>query len=150
MSEKEKGMDWKDELMPAVESDSKGFFVEEGGEGDVHLDGDLDKAIDELHGPGAAAALDEAIADGSVFGEKPVALRTSIEGRHPSGEGRLHKRSVLMNLHPEQQSENYMYFEHMGDGERTDGYYMTRAHWDDFGQPETITVVVYPRDMFNS
>lgn len=30
---------------------------------------DLDARIDALHGPGAAAALDAAIADGSIFGE---------------------------------------------------------------------------------
>jgi hypothetical protein len=29
----------------------------------------LDARIDQLHGPGAAAALNEAIADGSIFGE---------------------------------------------------------------------------------
>jgi hypothetical protein len=32
------------------------------------------RQIDRLHGPGAAAALDEAIADGSIFGEDPIAL----------------------------------------------------------------------------
>lgn len=30
---------------------------------------ELDRQIDRLHGPGAAAALDAAIADGSIYGD---------------------------------------------------------------------------------
>lgn len=38
---------------------------------------DDDARIDALHGPGAAAALNQAIADGSVFGEQPETTAAS-------------------------------------------------------------------------
>lgn len=50
---------------------------------------DLDAAIDALHGPGAAAAIEAAYADGSIFGEntivvhddQPITLQPTITGQ---------------------------------------------------------------------
>lgn len=65
-----------------------------------HVHGDhahLDARIDALHGPGAAAALDAALADGSIFADalpRPVAVEVGVicpecdNGKHPNCDGR--------------------------------------------------------------
>lgn len=53
------------------------------------------------------------------------------------------RRQLHMHRHEDQQSENYVYFELKSEeGERTDGYYMTKQQYEDFGEPEDITVTV--------
>lgn len=53
----------------------------------------------------------------------------------------LVNHQVVMDLHEEQQSTEYLYFEHKPeDEERTDGYYMTRQTWEDMHQPTSIVV----------
>lgn len=59
--------------------------------------------------------------------------------------GWLEKKQIVLQYHPDQQSENYRYFEFKAEeNERTDGYYMTRACWDEMGNPLFITVTVVP------
>lgn len=51
----------------------------------------LNAAIDQLHGPGAAAALDAAIADGSIFGDdqepEPAVCPECNQGKHVNCDG---------------------------------------------------------------
>ena len=62
----------------------------------------------------------------------------------------LIRREVVLHKHPDQNSEHFIYFEaKVDDDERTDGYYMTRRDWNDFGYPETITVIAVPGDTLN-
>lgn len=62
----------------------------------------------------------------------------------------LSKSRTVMDLHNEQRSENFAYFETKPDeGERTDGYYMTLDKWADFGNPNQITITIVPGDVLN-
>lgn len=84
--------------------------------------------------------------------DKAVSLIHESRGVNPKGSPtKLNKRSLVMSLHDDQHTDNYAYFEHQYDElVRTDGYYMPLEIWDDFGRPDVITVVVYPKDMLNS
>jgi hypothetical protein len=82
--------------------------------------------------------------------DKAISLVTEHQGVNPKGSPtKLNKRSVLMNL--EHGDELSAYFVHMDeDGKVSDSLYMLLDMWDDMGRPDTITVVVHPRDMLNS
>jgi hypothetical protein len=81
--------------------------------------------------------------------DKAVSLITEHQGVNPKGNPtKLNKRSVLMNL--ENGDELSAYFVHLDeDGKVTDSLYMLLDMWEDFGRPDTITVVVHPRDLLN-
>jgi hypothetical protein len=81
--------------------------------------------------------------------DKAVSLITEHQGVNPKGNPtKLNKRSVLMNL--EQGDELSAYFVHLDEaGKVTDSLYMLLDMWDDMGRPDTITVVVHPKDMLN-
>lgn len=62
----------------------------------------------------------------------------------------ISKHRIVMDLHTDQHTKDFVYFEaEKVDEERTDGYYMTRELFEDFGSPETITVSVEPGDLLN-
>lgn len=90
-------IDFNEVAMPAV-PDLLGALQDSLRAEHVHGDHtDLDARIDALHGPGAAAALDAAIADGSIFADSlpsPVAVEVGVicpecdNGKHPNCDGR--------------------------------------------------------------
>lgn len=110
---------WKDEIQPAKESDEKGFFVEPGGEGDVPK------------------------------------LITEVQGINPAhNPPKLNKRSLVMKLdfisEVDDHGNSFACFGHLGEnGHNTDGLQMPVEVWEDFGRPDTLTVVAYPKDMLN-
>lgn len=123
------------------ESDEKGFFVEPGGEGDVNYrSAETGQFVSEEE---AEASPETTVKETSIH---------EVRGVNKTGSDRkLNKRSVLMNLHGEQRTDEFAYFEHFDEdlGGRQDGYYMPLELWHDLGMPDLITVVVYPRDMLN-
>lgn len=81
--------------------------------------------------------------------DKAVALVTEHQGVNPKGNPtKLNKRSVLLNL--VDGDNDFATFAHLNeDGSHSDIYKMTLDMWDDFGRPDTITLVAYPRDILN-
>lgn len=82
--------------------------------------------------------------------DKAVSLVTEKQGVNPKGSpNKLNKRSLVLNL--EHGDELSAYFVHMDeDGKVSDSLYMLLDTWEDFGRPDTLTIVVYPRDILNS
>lgn len=93
----------------------------------------------------------EAHPETTVKETRPAPITETL-GVNPKGhKAKLNKRSILLNLAEQQHDPTeYAWFVHLDeDGQPMDGMNMPIALWDDFGQPDTITVVVYPRDMLN-
>lgn len=78
-----------------------------------------------------------------------------VLGVNPSSsETKLNKRSILMKLdlisEVDDHGNSFACFGHLGEnGHNTDGLQMPVEVWEDFGRPDTLTVVAYPKDMLN-
>lgn len=55
----------------------------------------------------------------------------------------IEKQVIIATIHERQESDRHVYFQYGLDGDDArEGVYITRKTWDEFGQPDIITVAI--------
>lgn len=125
------------------------------------IDGGAPYEFDDAgHDPAFIEALEETQTEyrealDKLEDEPKADLITEVQGINPAhNPPKLNKRSILMKLdlisEEDDHGNSFACFGHLGeDGHNTDGLQMPVEIWEDFGRPDTLTVVAYPKDMLN-